>query len=153
MSKLFKRILYFSIVLCVILMFVQGSFANDNSTFDNTIKTVNNYNTNFSPYSLEMVIDNSTESGGIKNNLDYDILTLESGIYSGANNTNITIDTNKNLIIQSQDPNNKAIIDCESISWFIINQGNLTLKNLIIQNGFKNNANGSAIYNSDLLTI
>lgn len=39
----------------------------------------------------------------------------------------------KNLTIQSQNSNNKAVIDCQG-NWFLFNNGNLTLINLIIKN-------------------
>ena len=91
----------------------------------------------------EVVIDNST-SEGIKGSLGNDTISLTNGTYTGSNNNNISINNGKNITIQSHNPDNKAIIDCNG-SWFINNKGNLTLINLIIKNAYR--SNGGAIYN------
>lgn len=94
----------------------------------------------------DVIIDNST-SEGIKGSLGNDTISLNNGTYTGVNNTNVNVPSGKNLTIQSQNPNNKAIIDCQG-TWFLSNGGNLTLINLIIKN-----ANGGAIGSNGYLTI
>ncbi|MGL4669643.1 MAG: beta strand repeat-containing protein [Methanobacteriaceae archaeon] len=97
-----------------------------------------------------VVITNSS-SEGIKGSLGNDTINLVNGTYTGINNTNITIDNGRNIIIQSNNSNNKAIIDCDG-SWFIYNSGNLTLKNLIIKNAYTDDY-GGCVYNTGTLTI
>ena len=100
-----------------------------------------------------VTISNST-SGGLNSTIssseNYNNINLLNGTYKGGNNNKLSVNSNKNLTIQSYDSNNKATIDCSG-SWFINNKGNLTLKNLIIKNaGFYENG---AVYNSKSLTI
>ncbi len=101
--------------------------------------------------SNSVIISNDTDVGIGGGSLGNDTIILTNGTYSGDNNTNIEISNNKNLIIQSQDPNNKASIDCHG-AWFIENNGNLTLVNLIIKNAYRN-FGGGAINNYGQLTI
>ncbi|MGL4669017.1 MAG: hypothetical protein ACRCVG_00265 [Methanobacteriaceae archaeon] len=104
----------------------------------------------FSSAAGSVVIDNSS-SEGIKGSLGNDTINLVNGTYIGINNTNITINNSRNVTIQSNDSNNKAVIDCNR-SWFIINHGNLTLKNLIIKNAYINES-GAVIYNRGTVNI
>ncbi|MGL4669645.1 MAG: hypothetical protein ACRCVG_03475 [Methanobacteriaceae archaeon] len=99
-----------------------------------------------------VVINNST-TDGIKGSIDNgnDTINLVNGTYTGVNNTNITIDYGRNITIQSNNSNNKAIIDCDG-SWFIYNYGNLTLKNLIIKNAYTDGY-GAGANNRGTLTI
>ncbi|MGL4669644.1 MAG: hypothetical protein ACRCVG_03470 [Methanobacteriaceae archaeon] len=99
-----------------------------------------------------VVITNST-SEGISGSIygGNDTINLVNGTYTGVNNTNITIDYDRNITIQSNNSNNKAIIDCDG-SWFIYNYGNLTLKNLIIKNAYAE-WSGAGAYNAGKLTI
>ena len=94
--------------------------------------------------SASEVVINNTTSEGIKESINNgnNTINLTNGTYTGINNTDITINYGKNITIQSQDPNNKAIIDCEGIR-FLTNNGNLTLINIIIKN-----AQGGALGNN-----
>ncbi|RBQ23778.1 hypothetical protein ALNOE001_06670 [Candidatus Methanobinarius endosymbioticus] len=60
-----------------------------------------------------------------KANIANDNINLTGRIYYGTNNTNINVSSNRNITIQSHDPNNKAIVDCNG-NKFISNSGNLT---------------------------
>ncbi|MGL4670139.1 MAG: hypothetical protein ACRCVG_06050 [Methanobacteriaceae archaeon] len=98
----------------------------------------------------DVVINNSTSSG-IDGSLGNDTISLVNGTYSGVNNTNLTIHNGRNITIQSNNPNNKAIIDCNG-SWFIYNSGRLSLKNLIIKNAYIQGS-GTVVSNTGNLTI
>jgi predicted outer membrane repeat protein len=108
-------------------------------------------------------ITNTTEGGlntAISDSNSGDTINLDTGIYKGSNNTNITIPNSKNITIQSKNPNQKATIDGENINWFINNGGNLTLINVVLQNFIKSSSSGTlnitsggAIYNTGRLTI
>ncbi|MGL4669772.1 MAG: hypothetical protein ACRCVG_04160 [Methanobacteriaceae archaeon] len=90
-----------------------------------------------SSVSANEVTINDTNSAGIKGAIENgnSIIILESGVYNGEKNTKISVFPSKNITIKSKNPNNKAIIDCENVSWFIENGENLTLENIIIKNG------------------
>ena len=78
-------------------------------------------------------------------------INLEEGTYKGEKNTNITINSGDNITIQSKDPDKKATIDGQNMGQFIFNNGNLTLKNLIIKNCAMDL--GGALYNRGNLKI
>lgn len=88
-----------------------------------------------------------TIQGGLGSTSDGDTLNLANGVYSGINNTNITI--NKNLTILGQNTIG-TIINGEHVNWLlnIANNVNVTLENLTLTQG-KNAAHGWAIYNTD----
>lgn len=58
-----------------------------------------------------MAIDNNTNEG-IKGSIinGNDTITLKEGTYSESNNTGITINSGRNITIQGQNSNNKAVI-------------------------------------------
>lgn len=62
--------------------------------------------------SASEVVINNTTSEGIKESINNgnNTINLTNGTYTGINNTDITINYGKNITIQSQDHNNKAIM-------------------------------------------
>jgi len=74
-----------------------------------------------------------------------DTIFLEKGNYSGENNTNLTI-SNKNITISGIESG--VVIDGAGVNWIfnITNGANLTLNNITLQNGYRNNDGGGAIY-------
>lgn len=105
--------------------------------------------------SANEVTINDTNSQGIKGAISNGNTTinLEEGIYTGEKNSYIIINAEQNITIQSKDPNNKAKIDGENINSFLRNNGNLTIKNLIIKNCIMTDLNGGSICNNANLKI
>jgi len=97
----------------------------------------------------------TASSGGLKtaiNNVGTgETVYMENGVYSGNDNTGITI--NKNLTISGK--GNNVVIDAKGTNRiFIIGSGvSLTLKNLKLINGGSPDGKGGAIYNNGALTI
>jgi hypothetical protein len=71
----------------------------------------------------------------------HDTIYLDDGIYNGSNNKNITISKNTTIIGLNK---GSAIIDVGHGTLFTVNDCSLTLKNLIIKNGY---TNGYSEYN------
>ncbi|WP_225369708.1 hypothetical protein [Methanobrevibacter arboriphilus] len=101
-------------------------------------------------------ITNSTD-GGIKQGIidsDDGILHLSDGIYSGENNTNITLDKNMTIIGHSKE---NTIIDGQGVNkFFNIPTGtgySLTLINLTLINGFSASNNGTISNNGGTINI
>ncbi|MGL6298026.1 MAG: hypothetical protein ACRC1M_02550, partial [Methanobacteriaceae archaeon] len=108
---------------------------------------------NSSNAATNVTINNNT-GGGIENaiNSASDTVYLNSGVYSGNSNTDIKI--SKSIKIVGNGSKNSVIIDCKSISraFTITETGNLTLINVVIQNGVSlgqtGSNNGGAILSS-----
>lgn len=103
-----------------------------------------------------MDITNSTD-GGIKQGItdsNDGILYLSDGIYSGENNTNITLDKNMTIIGNSKE---NTIIDGQGVNkFFNIPTGtgySLTLINLTLKNGFSVSNNGTISNNGGTISI
>ncbi|MDR0911670.1 MAG: hypothetical protein LBM96_03595 [Methanobrevibacter sp.] len=98
---------------------------------------------------------NKTSDGGIKSAItginDGEIIFLENGIYSGENNTGLTI--SKSITIEGKGDN--VILNGEGKNRFftIKNNVNVTLKNLKFINGYVTKNGGGAIYNQGTLNI
>ncbi|MPL91434.1 hypothetical protein SDC9_37502 [bioreactor metagenome] len=95
---------------------------------------------------------NNTTNGGISGVLNSsspgDIIELDEGIYTGNNNTNMTI--NKNITIQGK-TKDKVILDAQGLSriFTIANNQNVTFINITFINGYHNTM-GAAIYGLDV---
>ena len=120
-------------------IYVNGSSGNDswsglNSTWING--TLNG------PKATIKSATNTVTSGGTIN--------IANGIYTGVNNTNITINKNMNILGQSEE--GTIINGTNSNSIFNIPSGiTVSIINITLSNG--NSANGGAIYNDGILTI
>lgn len=100
---------------------------------------------------------NNTTSGGISealnNATDGDTIGLDQGIYTGSNNTNITI--NKNITIKGNGPGSNVIIDAQGLNGIFIIGDNVsvTFINITFLNGNStfltgDYNSGGAIYNN-----
>ena len=96
-------------------------------------------------------IDNpyKTISQGINATDPNGILHIANGVYSGENNTNLTINKNMHIIGQSQ---SKTIINGNGTNWIFKVDPNVkfTIQKLTLTNA--TNSNGGAIYNEGTLT-
>ncbi|MCL2688092.1 MAG: hypothetical protein FWE58_06110 [Methanobrevibacter sp.] len=131
--EFYKKLLLSSVLLCVASMGIIILFAM-----------------NFNPIVTDTIsINNDTEggiSGAIANASNGDIILLNSGNYTGINNTGITI--NKSITLKGKDPTDTVIIDAQDITriFELDNNLNITFANIIFINA-NASGNGGAINN------
>ncbi|MBF4469554.1 MAG: hypothetical protein ISP01_09140 [Methanobrevibacter arboriphilus] len=109
----------------------------------------------FVSLNANFAIDNTT-SGGIKDAISNvnsgDTIFLDSGIYTGDNNTKIGI--NKSITLQGNGSVDTVIIDAQKNGRiFTINSNNITFINITFFNGSVTGNNGGAISNTNFANI
>ncbi|MCC7553928.1 MAG: hypothetical protein KO202_05520 [Methanobacteriaceae archaeon] len=164
-----KKILITLTVIFLIAISLNVSSAETQINIDNSIsgEIVEDYDTNYleaevnSEEDKSTIIDNTT-SGGISNIINdeanYNTIYLNPGVYSGEDNTDITIDRNITIIGNSKN-NSDVVIDGSNTNriFNITPTGSLTLKNITLINGLVNQIGdergGSINQNGGNLTI
>ena len=138
-----KSLIFVLITLFIVLISISSA-SSAPTVYVNTTGSDSNLGTIDSPY--------LTINKGIQSVDENGFVNIEDGIYTGENNTNITISQSMNIIGQSQ---TGTIINGTNTNWiFNITTGvNVFIKNLTFANGNATNFGGGAICNNGTLTV